>query len=305
MQYVFFPEWSIILTLYLPFLIIPIFFAAYVPNWKKAVQLKEERGWQVSGMLFSDTSNTRGNLSSIPWGWYIVCAIIIFATFIAAIIQFPSLPDMIAGHLDASIQPTRYVEKTWGSVLMMPIMNAATFAVMILTAIAIEKAKLQIDPTHPKLSFAQHQIYRRRMGHSIGFMTFGIVVLIAILGLPFIFPDSSLWGIHIFAICMVLFIAPLVVLTAVMLKTGQGGCNVKLDITEKEIKKSPSIGRGDDKFWIWGMFYYNPEDPAIIVENRFGTNLGVNYARLPVKIVLAIFTLAIIVMYVWSTAVLF
>jgi len=52
------------------------------------------------------------------------------------------------------------------------------------------------------------------------------------------------------------------------------------------------------------MFYYNPDDPAVIIEDRFGTNIGFNYARLPVQIGTALFGVGFVVMYVWLTVVL-
>ena len=53
------------------------------------------------------------------------------------------------------------------------------------------------------------------------------------------------------------------------------------------------------------MIYYNPDDPAIVVETRFGSKLGFNYARLSVKIVMAVLLLAVIVTYSWTTAMMF
>jgi uncharacterized membrane protein len=34
-----------------------------------------------------------------------------------------------------------------------------------------------------------------------------------------------------------------------------------------------------DEHWKWGMFYYNPDDPALLVEKRFGIGYTMNFAR--------------------------
>jgi uncharacterized membrane protein len=52
------------------------------------------------------------------------------------------------------------------------------------------------------------------------------------------------------------------------------------------------------------MFYHNPEDPAYIIENRFGTNISFNYSRLPVKIGAALLALGLVAVYAWITAML-
>jgi hypothetical protein len=47
---------------------------------------------------------------------------------------------------------------------------------------------------------------------------------------------------------------------------------------------SDGAGASGDQHWALGMFYHNPDDPARIVENRFGNGVGFNYAYLSVKI---------------------
>jgi len=308
-QFVVRPDLTLMATIYLPLLIIPVDLIAFIPNWKRAVRLKEERGWQVPNTLFAETSSshTRGNLSALPWIWYVASAVIVIASVVAVIMRYPYLPGMIPAHFDINMQPTRWVETTWWSALMMPLMNAGMLALMVMTAILIEKAKLQIDPARPRLSFAQHRVYRRRMGHALGFLTLSMILFLSALGIFIILPDLPVIGAHMFWASMILMIVPVAVLIAVQIKTGQGGGKVKIEINEDADIHAPSSGRpnagerGDDKYWVLGMFYYNPEDPAVIVEDRFGTNLGFNYARLPVKIGAAVLLLGLIALYVWMT----
>ncbi|MCL2828508.1 MAG: DUF1648 domain-containing protein [Oscillospiraceae bacterium] len=309
-QFMLWREWTMAAAMYLPLLVIPLYFIAFVPNWKRAAHLKAERGWQVPSVVFAETSSshTRGKLSNVPWGWYIAGLVLVLATFAVAVIQYPHLPDMIAAHMDGSMQPTRMVPKTWGSVLMMPLMNAGLLVVLMLpVGIMIERAKLQIDPSAPRKSFAQHRAYRRRMGNAMGFLTLSMVLLLALVGLPILFPVSPALGGVIFWIGMGVFSISMVVLIAVILKTGQGGCKVKVDVDESAAEdeapaaKSKTYGRGDDKYWIIGTFYYNPDDPAYIVEDRFGTNIGFNYAKRLVQLGTVLLALGLVATYVWIT----
>ena len=307
-QFIMWQDITFIATLYLPLLIIPIFFAAFIPNWKKAVRLKEKRGWKVSNALFADTSsfNTNRNLSTLPWQWYAAGLVVILATVIVAVVQFPYIPDRIPVHLGANMEPTRWADKSWGSVLMMPLINAAMLAVMFLAALVIEKGRLQIDPDNPRLSFAQHRIYRRRMGNALGFMSLALNIFLAPLGMAMLFPDSSFWNTQIILWLSIIMIciAPLSII-GVFIKTGQGGCKVKIDLDDidsGENSKTPKMsGRGDDRYWLLGMFYYNPDDPALLVEMRFGSKFSFNYARPLAKIVTMLFIIAFIVLYVWLT----
>ena len=316
LQFVFFPELTLFATLYLWLLIIPIYLIAFVPNWKKAIQLKADKGWQVSNVVFAETrsSHTRGNLHALPWGWYIASFVIIVATVVLAVARYPHLPNLVPGHLDAHMQATRYVPKTLFRVLMLPLFNAATLLVMLFAGIAIEKAKLQIDPNNLRMSFIQHRIYRKRMGNALGFLALAIVVLMGITGIPFIYTVSPQLGLHLFWGSMILCVVPIIVLIVVQVKSGQGGCKIKVELLENDTEdaipqttaseNSKAAGRGDDKYWKLGMFYYNPDDPAIVVEDRFGTNIGFNYARLPAQIGMALLGVGLVVMYVWLTVVL-
>ena len=51
----------------------------------------------------------------------------------------------------------------------------------------------------------------------------------------------------------------------------------------------------DDK-WIWGMFYYNPNDTSLMVNARVGINATVNMARKPGKIIIGVSALMLLLM---------
>jgi uncharacterized membrane protein len=92
--------------------------------------------------------------------------------------------------------------------------------------------------------------------------------------------------------------------------SGQGGCKIKpkkilgeLAGGKPNTDSAAASGRGDDKHWALGIFYHNPADPAMIVEDRFGNNLGFNYSRLPVKIGVVVGLLALVALYAWITGV--
>lgn len=47
-----------------------------------------------------------------------------------------------------------------------------------------------------------------------------------------------------------------------------------------------------DEHWKWGVFYYNPDDPALLVEKRFGIGYTMNFARSLAWIILGLTLLA-------------
>jgi uncharacterized membrane protein len=81
-QFLAVPDLTVVAAMYFPLLLAAVQFAAFVPQHKAALRLKRERGWQVSDSVFAETKSsfTRGNLSNMPWAWYIVGLLIILVT---------------------------------------------------------------------------------------------------------------------------------------------------------------------------------------------------------------------------------
>ena len=280
------PNYTMFAVIFFPFILLAIQLAAYVPNNKKALELKSRLGWKVAEISYADTttSYTRGNLSAMPHIWYIVYAVIVIASFIVALARYPSLPDPIPTHWGFDMTPDAWSPKTHGVVLFMPIFNLCMLAFMWLIGVIVEKTKLQIDHEEPSRSFAQHKKYRRMMGHGMGVMALALGVMFLILGFQTLYPGFTL---PLFVIIAII-IAPSILVCVIAVRAGQGGMLLKVSETEISSVENGGIegdnAMSDDRFWAWGLFYHNPDDPAYLVGDRFGTNLGFNYSRLPVKI---------------------
>jgi len=304
-QYIIAPDMTVLAVMYFPLLFVALGFIAYVPCYKAALRLKNERGWQISDAVFAETKSsfTRGKLANLPWAWYIVSLLIILADTAFLLARYPSMPERIATHYDFNMEPNAWADKSIGRIMFMPVANLVTLLFMFAVGVIVERGKLQIDANKPALSFAQHSVYRRRMGHSIGFLALGIAIM-------FILPDLSReigFRLNFWAWLLVCFI-PTAVVCVVSVGSGQGGCLIKIP-EEKYEKYSPeSASRngavkdgGDDRFWALGIFYHNPDDPSIFVGDRFGGNFGLNYSRRSVKIGAAAFVIIMIMFYVWFT----
>ncbi|MDR0294424.1 MAG: DUF1648 domain-containing protein [Oscillospiraceae bacterium] len=297
-QYILAPRITLLGSLILPLLFIPIQMAAFIPNWKKAGRLKAERGWTVPNAVFADTasSHSRGTLAEMPWGWYAAAGLLVCAGFAAALAVYPSLPDTIVTHYGGSGIPNGWGGK-W-QVFIVPFVSLLITASMVPVGIMFVRAKLQIDRTDPMLSFAQHTLYRRKMGNAIGALVLSMAAVLTFVGFTMLWPELTayLWVIHIF------YAPPTLWLIVLSVRCGQGGCKLKPKIsaeTPVPLAAGGTSGRGDDKTWVLGMFYHNPDDPANIVEDRFGGNLGFNYARPAVRTGVAAGLLVLAASYVW------
>ncbi|MCL1975419.1 MAG: DUF1648 domain-containing protein [Firmicutes bacterium] len=301
-QYVTAPNYTIFSVLYLPLALVAIQMFAFVPNHSKTMALKERLGWNVPEIVFADTKETftRGNLSAMPHFWYVISLLLVLVLFVIALVRYPALPDSIPTHWGVNAQPDIWKDKNPGVVLFMPLFSLGMVVLMWLCGILIERAKLQIDHNEPVKSFAQHKKYRRLMGHGIGAMTVSVVVTFAIT-----FMQSLFVG---FNAPLLLLLAPVLVVTVLLcvvaVRAGQGGVFLKVEVPNTPVDSgniAANNAMSDDKYWAWGLFYHNPNDPAYFVGNRFGINIGFNFSRLPVKIGLAVCFVLLVGTYVWMT----
>jgi len=72
------------------------------------------------------------------------------------------------------------------------------------------------------------------------------------------------------------------VLFGILIHTGQGGANLSAAGADSDIIPNPRRIIGDrtpDHCWRAGVFYVNPDDPAILVEKRFGIGYTLNFGR--------------------------
>jgi len=308
MQHLIAPQMTILFMLYMPLLFILLVFLVYYPCWRAAMKLKEINGWKVNNVQYAEThsANARGDLRHLPAFWYVLSLVIVVASAAITLHFYPQLPNQLPVHWSIDGTVNRYVEKNMLNVLMMPLMNLGMIIIFFITGIGIEKSKLQIDAEQPARSFAQHRVYRKRYGHMIGALTLFVALMFAVLGFRTIFPESAffasdivLWGF----IGVSVLVLPIVIVVIVM-RTGQGGCKVKIDadtFAAEDVNITMVSGRGDDKFWKLGLFYVNKGDAAYIVEDRFGSNIGFNFAKPIVQLGTILLITGLIALYVWMT----
>jgi uncharacterized membrane protein len=56
--------------------------------------------------------------------------------------------------------------------------------------------------------------------------------------------------------------------------------------TPADHQPTGAIFRDDDRYWYGGLFYSNPDDPALFVEKRYGLGWTLNFGHPQAKLVL-------------------
>lgn len=299
------------IVVYLPLL--AIHSLVYIYCWKKALSLKAEQEWFVPSKQSAQIAGRGIPGAKIPYALYLIPLLIIAAVSVYALSQYDQLPAQIPSHFDIKMQPDAWEEKSVSFLLFPFFMSIFITAMMIGSNLMIVKQKLQVSVEQPELSYAQHRAYRRLMsrvlaGFNLSFiLLFSVIILLTIDALP-----KTLSSILSFASFGLVMLATLA-LTIVGMKAGQSGANLKPEILEEdrvlaygrpssESSKEVLIDRQDDKYWILGTFYFNKQDSALLIENRFGSNTGFNYAHPASWVITVLLILAIVVPLWWMIA---
>jgi len=147
------------------------------------------------------------------------------------------------------------------------------------------------------------------MSHMLGFITLCICAMFLIMQpmMMNIWIPSAGFMIGFILIPTTLMIIPPVILSV---KAGQAGNKLKPAITEADVLATgypqpdglvKRAASGDDRYWKLGLFYFNREDPSLFIEDRFGSNGGLNYARPAAMLLAGFLFILVLATYIGST----
>ncbi|WP_077622557.1 DUF1648 domain-containing protein [Sediminibacillus massiliensis] len=250
-----------------------ITFLVYLYFHRKMKTLKAEQKWgKEKPQRTVIQTGFRNQKLTYSNGWFLISFILSFGMILFSLSVYDQIPDQIPMQYNFNGEVTNWENKSYRSILLMPAMMVYLSLLFLGINTVIAKAKQQLNAENPEKSIQQSVIFRRRWSAFIIITGIAMTLLFSLIQLSFIYPINSKF----------LVIAPLVLgggvtIGAIVLSftTGQGGSRVKTGTG----KKGEIIDRDDDKYWKLGQFYYNPNDPALFLEKRFGVGWTLNLAR--------------------------
>ena len=227
--------------------------------------------------------------------WLIPHLCVAAATAWLCVAFYDEFPDRIVMQRDFAGNPTNVADKSYAVVLMPVMMQLFLILIFWIVNYSIAASKQQIDAANPRKSLRQNLIFRRKWS---GFMLFGGFLLTLSFGL---FPLQMLLKFDAnMNTAILLAVTAFILLGTIRLgfMTGQGGSRIRIGEAGTETGK---VNRDDDRHWKLGQFYFNPDDPALFLEKRFGIGWTVNYAR-PMAWVILLGPIVLIVVLTMLTA---
>jgi len=231
------------------------------------------------------------NSAVISTMWFIVPMIIALVNFILPLVKYEELPSRIATHWNISGTADSFIEKSFGAVVAHGLVPAALVIIMVVSNFSIAVSKNRFDASRP-ISSAK-KLFKFKKINSILIYSMTVIIISLITGL-------NLNSMNIVSLNMTGFTPFFIVLTLLMIfipigidvKMGQGGHRLKDN--EEEMTDDTIINKDDDDFWKLGTIYYNPNDPSLFVEKRFGVGWTLNYGNKAAIVITVLFIVFII-----------
>lgn len=252
-------------------LLLAVDFLLYLKFHYAVKRIKAEHGWgeQASQVAVVSISGRSDVVSA--W-WLVLYPLAIAATAIIGFANYDAMPDFIPMQYDFAGNVTSTMAKSVGGLFFAPGVQLFVALVLAVSYVAIAKSRRQIDASDPEVSLEQSR--RFTMAWSAFIVGMGLLLMLMFLFMQLNFigwiPASAIGYITGIPLAIILIAA-----IVMSFKYGQGGSRVRL----KKATKTTIIDRDDDKYWKLGQFYYNPDDPAVFVEKRFGIGFTNNFAR--------------------------
>lgn len=291
---------NVIMILFTTFAFIFVMFLVYMISNKAVKKLKIEKGWlkgnKQSVIIDTNFSKEKNKNLVTPW-IFLISVIIIIINIVLSYKYYNLLPNKVPTHWDFSGNITGYQIKSKMLIWEMPGTEIFTTILFFIVYKSIGWSKQQINHQDPEGSVKKNRIFRRAWSKYIAIFSI-LTNLILTVGTLQIFRVVDINNKIINVIIIGFLVITLTSTILLSIKLGQGGSNIKLK-GEDENSKFDSSSRDDDRYWkVANTIYYNPDDPSLFIEKRFGVGWTINAGRplgMAIYIGMIIFTIVIVV----------
>lgn len=191
--------------------------------------------------------------------------------------HWDAVPDPMPVHWDVAGNPNGWMPKTWMLFAALIGSELVLCAILTFSIIAMVYFSRQIAA-----SGAKAREERRFRWIGIAALVAGSYLSAALAFLPLNAHGTFAFG------GVTFFIAIMIVGSLELVRRGEGG--VRLAHSNGDAVVSD---RTPDACWKWGMLYYNPNDPALMVEKRFGIGWTLNFAHRAAWVFMALLLAAV------------
>ena len=264
---------------------------AYISQRRRIIAAKKAGGWfdEVETTIAARVSTNACDspefegipTPTFPWVTMLASLLCIAAGAIIVASHWSAIPDPVPVHWNGSMEADNWSDKSIRSVFFSSFVALALLGLFAIICSFI--AHSEVSPRSERNIKA-----RLRNEANLAFTNTGMGVLTLLIsaGTAFMQVTSLIphyQRFHSAAIITMLILAiggSIGLVVFILYKQSRLSEQLRGIHFADEDKESPD----NDHLYKWGVIYYNPEDPAVLVDKRFGTGMSFNYARWQAKV---------------------
>jgi len=244
----------------------------YMSYHVKAKKLKVQEQWeaQIKTVYVTDLS-IRQNEETVSSIFFSVPMIITLALIAFTYMNYETIPAVFATHWNGVGEVDGWTDKSWLSVVSMPLILLAIQISFFIMNQGMKSAKIQLSAQAKEASIHRELAQRKYGSWYLAAINFSMTILFVVLHyttvilhdqtVPYFFP--------LFLIFNVVTLGGLLVFIWKLSKSNEHFDEVHTNETAAT----------DDQYWKWGVFYCNKNDPSLLVPKKFGIGWTVNFAN--------------------------
>ena len=264
---------------------------AYISQRRRIIAAKKAGGWfdDVETTIAARVSTNACDspecagipTPTCPWLTMLASLLCIAAGAIIVASHWSAIPDPVPVHWNDSMEADNWSDKSIGSVFF-----SSFVALALLGLFAVICSFIAHSEVSPRCERNIKARVRNEANLALTNTGMGVLTLLISAGMAFLqvtgpIPHYQRFNSAAIITMLILAIGGSIGLVVFILyKQSRLSEQLRGIHFADEDKESPD----NDHLYKWGVMYYNPDDPAVLVDKRFGTGMSFNYARWQAKV---------------------
>lgn len=253
----------------------------------KIKKLKKQENWEahVKTVYVTDLS-IRDRDEVLSPVFFALPVIITLALITFTYMNYNAIPDVFATHWNAAGEADGWTEKTWISVIVMPLILLGTQISLFIISFGMKSAKIQLS-AQAKEASANRELTQRKYGSwYLAAINYNMTILFVVLHYTTVIlkDQTAPYFFPLFIVSMIVSLGGLILFNWKLSKSNERFDDLHTNETAS----------ADDRYWKWGIFYSNKNDPSLLVEKKYGIGWTVNMANKWSYIILLVIFLPIL-----------
>lgn len=237
---------------------------------------------------------------AVTWACNLASFVLLLLAAAYVAIRWEDIPERFATHFGAGFEPDEWSDKIFSSVFFATIFGACMVALLGLMSAWMLRIDLPARADSSLRGKIMQQMTLRLTAAWLGVLNLTMAIMFAGLQTFTVLPDLMRWAPAVLMVSMIaIMCGALAMVVSLLLQRSSltPAVDAYVESVASDMKPDTALaeGRDNDEHYKWGMFYYNPDDPAVTVEKRYGVGVDFNYAHWQAKVFMVVVGLLVIV----------